>query len=74
MKFFTLCLLFVLLVVYAKAQVAEEFAPEDEVVPIRAKRQFGFGWGRPWGWGGWGRPWGWGGLGGWGYPYGGYWG
>ncbi|EYB91246.1 hypothetical protein Y032_0208g2071 [Ancylostoma ceylanicum] len=77
MKFFTICLLFALLVIYANAQMAEEFVPEEEVAPTRVKRQWGMGWGygRPWGYGGWGRPWGgmWGG--GWGYPgMGGMWG
>ncbi|KAL6735554.1 hypothetical protein ANCDUO_10009 [Ancylostoma duodenale] len=79
MKFLTICLLFALLAIYANAQMAEEFAPEEQLSPIRVKRQWGMGWGyRPWGYGGWGygRPWGMGGMwgGGWGYPMGGMWG
>ncbi|RCN30920.1 hypothetical protein ANCCAN_23314 [Ancylostoma caninum] len=81
MNILTICLLFALLVIYANAQILEDFAPEEEVAPIRVKRQWGMGmgWGRPWYGGGWGRPWGmgggmWGG-GGWGYPgMGGMWG
>ncbi|KAL6736567.1 hypothetical protein Aduo_006904 [Ancylostoma duodenale] len=82
MKLITVCLLFALLVIYANAQMAEEFVPEQEVAPVRVKRQWGmggWGWGRPWGMGGmYGRPWGMGGMwgGGWGYPgmMGGMWG
>ncbi|EPB73286.1 hypothetical protein ANCCEY_07626 [Ancylostoma ceylanicum] len=81
MKFYIICLLFALLVIYANAQwVADEVIAEEGVAPIRAKRQWGmggWGYGRPYGYGygrPWGRPWG-GGMwgGGWGYP-GGMWG
>ncbi|KAL6735651.1 hypothetical protein Aduo_006069 [Ancylostoma duodenale] len=65
-------------IVCAVASVAEEFT-DEEIEPVRVKRQWGWGhgfqeFGHGWGWG---RPWGLGGFyGGWGYPYGygGFWG